>query len=177
MMNMIAGKILTSRGFLLFGMMLGVLGGIGAFAFNYAHGFSYLGSDPKTCVNCHIMRQQFDSWEKSSHHSVAACADCHLPHDFFRKYLAKAENGYHHSKAFTLQNFHEPIMIKQRNSEILQENCLRCHGELVHNMVMGAGINREAVHCVHCHQSIGHGEPAGLGGPDRGEEKERMNRK
>jgi cytochrome c nitrite reductase small subunit len=165
-----------SRNLLLLGVAIGALSGLGLFTFNYAHGFSYLGSDPKTCVNCHIMRQQFDSWEKSSHHKVAACADCHLPHSFVLKYLAKGENGYHHSKAFTLQDFHEPIMIKSRNSAILQENCVRCHEGLVHDMVAGSRTDKDVARCVHCHQSIGHGEPAGLGGPDRGESKERMRR-
>ena len=44
--------------------------------------------------------------------ATASCVDCHLPHDFVGKYLAKADNGYHHSKGFTLQDFHEPILIK-----------------------------------------------------------------
>lgn len=162
----------TLRLLVLLGIISGMLAGVGVFTFDYAHGFSYLGSNPKTCVNCHIMSLQFESWEKSSHHKVAACVDCHLPHNFFLKYLAKGENGYHHSKAFTLQDFHEPIMIKKRNAEILQENCLRCHEALVHDMLAGAG--KDAVRCVHCHQSVGHGEPAGLGGPDRGDVKERM---
>jgi cytochrome c nitrite reductase small subunit len=160
----------------LFSILSGVLAGVGLFTFYYAHGFSYLGADPKTCVNCHIMSRQFEAWEKSSHHKVATCVDCHLPHQVLLKYLAKGENGYHHSKAFTLQNFHEPIMIKQRNSEILQENCLRCHGDLVHDLPDGTGNGKAGVRCVHCHQSVGHGESAGLGGSDRGELKERMGR-
>ena len=170
------GGLSNTKLFLLVSLLSGLLAGLGIFTFSYAQGFSYLGSDPKTCQNCHIMRQQFDSWEKSSHHKVAACVDCHLPHAFIRKYLAKGENGYHHSRAFTFQDFHEPIMIKQRNSEILQENCVRCHEGLVSEMGAGIGIGKEAVRCVHCHQSVGHGEPAGLGGPDRGEEEERMRR-
>ena len=44
------------------------------------------------------------------------------------KYLAKASNGWHHSKGFTLEDFHEPIMIKPVNARILQESCLKCHG-------------------------------------------------
>jgi len=161
------------RGLIILGVALGVLGGLGLFTFDYAHGFSYLGSDPKTCMNCHIMQQQFDSWEKSRHHASAACTDCHLPHSFCRKYLAKGENGYHHSKAFTLQNFHEPIMIKPHNSAILQENCMRCHEGLVHDIAADDGKDKDSLSCVHCHRSVGHGEPAGTGGPDRGEAKER----
>jgi cytochrome c nitrite reductase small subunit len=150
------------------GIIVGILLGVGAYTFRYAEGLSYLSSDPRACVNCHIMRAQYDSWQKASHHGVAACVDCHLPHDFIGKYLAKANNGWHHSKGFTLQNFHEPIMITPKNAKILQANCLNCHQDMVHNLVAGATRAADAVSCVHCHQSVGHGEPLGLGGPDRG---------
>ncbi len=146
------------------GSLIGVLAGAGFFTFDYAEGFSYMSNDPKVCVNCHIMQSQYSSWQKASHHSSATCVDCHLPHDLVRKYIAKGSNGYHHSKGFTLQDFHEPIMIKTKNSQILQENCLRCHEDMVQNLVMGATTDKDAVRCVHCHQSVGHGEPTGLGG-------------
>ena len=149
------------------GGLIGVLVGVTAFTFHYAEGFSYASNDPKVCVNCHIMNQQFTSWQKSSHHAAATCVDCHLPHSLVPKMMAKASNGYHHSKGFTFQDFHEPIMIKANNSQILQESCLRCHDDMVHNLVMGAKSEKDAVRCVHCHQSVGHGEPTGLGGKDK----------
>ena len=153
-------------------VLVGILLGIGGYTFLYAEGFSYLSSDPEACMNCHIMRPQFDSWQKGSHHAVAKCVDCHLPHDFVGKYIAKSENGYHHSKGFTLQDFHEPIMIKAKNARILQENCLSCHGDLVHELASSAGNFDDEVQCVHCHRSVGHGETTGLGGPWRPEEAE-----
>ncbi|MBN2055988.1 cytochrome c nitrite reductase small subunit [bacterium] len=165
------GRGLSPRWLLPAGLS-GVLLGLGLFTFNYAEGLSYFSSDPEACQNCHIMRAQFDSWQKAAHHGVAVCVDCHLPADFFGKYLAKADNGYHHSKGFTLQDFHEPIMIKEHNGRILQDNCLRCHVGMVEMLVSGATTDRDAVSCVHCHQSIGHGEPVGLGGADRGERGE-----
>jgi cytochrome c nitrite reductase small subunit len=151
----------------LLAMMVGVLLGIGGYTFLYAEGLSYLSSDPKACVNCHIMRPQYDSWQKASHHAVADCVDCHLPHSFFRKYLAKGENGWHHSKGFTLQDFHEPIMIKPPNARILQENCVACHEDLVHELVSGINGSVDEVHCVHCHSDVGHGETTGLGGAEK----------
>ena len=60
----------------------------------YAEGASYFSTNPQSCANCHIMREQYDSWQKASHHANAKCIDCHLPHDFVGKYVAKAENGY-----------------------------------------------------------------------------------
>ena len=143
-------------------VLIGLVAGIGGYTLVYAEGLSYMSSDPKVCVNCHIMQPQYDSWQKSSHHAVAGCVDCHLPHDFIGKYVAKAVNGYHHSKAFTLQDFDEPIAIKPGNSRILQENCLACHAALVHQAVSETGRGDE-IRCVHCHQSVGHGERAGLG--------------
>jgi cytochrome c nitrite reductase small subunit len=145
-------------------LLTGVLVGVGGFTFIYAEGLSYLSTDPEACMNCHIMRPQYDSWLKSSHHTAAVCVDCHLPHDFIGKYIAKGENGWHHSVGFTLQNFHEPIMIKPKNARILEENCLRCHGDLTHELMIGTGAREGDLQCVHCHKTAGHGETAGLGG-------------
>ena len=131
--------------------------GIGLFTFRYAEGLSYFSSDPKACANCHIMNDVYASWSKSSHHAVARCVDCHLPHRTIPKLIAKADNGWHHSKGFTLEDFHEPIMIKEHNGEILQENCLSCHEDLVHTILAGSKSTRDAVRCIHCHSHVGHG--------------------
>ena len=161
-----------SRSGLFLCLLLGAGLGIGLFTFHYAEGFSYMSDEPEVCVNCHIMQPQYDSWQKSSHHTAAACVDCHLPHDFIGKYLAKGENGWHHSVAFTLQNFHEPIQITPKNARILQESCLNCHGDLVHELAARtATADPEAVQCVHCHQTVGHGENVGLGGPETAQER------
>src|SRR5438105_1499224 len=101
---------------------VGILLGAGTFTFDYGHGLSYFNPDPASCANCHIMNSEYDSWQKSTHHTVARCVDCHLPHETIPKYIAKGENGFWHSYGFTFQNFHEPIQIKPRNSHILQEN-------------------------------------------------------
>ncbi len=143
--------------------MIGSLIGVAAYTFRYAEGLSYFSKDPRACMNCHIMKPQFDSWQKSSHHAQASCVDCHLPDGFIKKYIAKADNGYRHSKGFTLQNFHEPIMITAANSETLQNNCLRCHGTVVHGTAMVQNRKSDKVSCVHCHRSVGHGETAGMG--------------
>lgn len=142
--------------------------GVGGFTFDYAEGISYLSRDPAACANCHIMQPQYDSWQKASHHTVAGCIDCHLPAHGIEKWIAKADNGYRHSKAFTLQDFHEPILITERNAEILQENCLRCHAGLVHDQLAGATSAKDAIRCVHCHADVGHGPRTGLGRADRG---------
>jgi cytochrome c nitrite reductase small subunit len=147
-----------------------MLVGVGGMTFNYAEGFSYLSADPAVCANCHIMQPQYDSWQKASHHTVATCADCHLPPEFPGKYFAKAENGWNHSKAFTLQDFPEPIVITKKNADILHENCLRCHADLINDQATTS--TEGAPRCVRCHVSVGHGEPVGLGGPMTSHENE-----
>lgn len=148
----------------------GVLFGVGGYTFRYAEGLSYLSSDPRACVNCHIMKPEYDGWQKSSHHTAATCVDCHLPSDFVPKYIAKAESGFRHSKEFTAGTFHEPITVKPQGRRILQDNCIRCHGDLVETMAAGSPGGPSHVSCVHCHSSVGHGDRAGLGGPYRASE-------
>lgn len=95
--------------------------------------------------------------------SLAACVDCHLPHSLIPKLIAKSDNGYRHSKGFTLQDFQEPIMMTRRNRQILNDNCLRCHDAMVHNLASVTGDRAKAVQCTHCHRSVGHGETTGMG--------------
>lgn len=150
---------------------IGVAAGIGGYTFRYAQGLSYFQTDPKACVNCHIMRPQYDAWQKASHHTVAVCVDCHLPHAFLPKYLAKAENGWRHGEKFTTQRFVEPIVVQAKGRAILQENCLRCHADLVHAIVGTADDPRQDQPCTHCHAGVGHGEKTGIGGPLTNQER------
>ena len=167
---------MSRRARVLVAISLGVPIGIGLFTFHYAGGTSYLSNNPQACANCHIMEGHYDSWQKASHHGSATCVDCHLPASGIEKYWAKAVNGFNHSKAFTFQDFHEPIMIGEANQKILQENCLRCHGDLLHDTTFDESKKQDAMQCVHCHRSVGHGEWVGLGGPDRGEAAEKEGR-
>jgi cytochrome c nitrite reductase small subunit len=151
-----AGKSVRHRRIALVPAALaGILIGVGLFTLSYAEGFSYLSTDPAACANCHIMRPQFESWQRASHAEAATCADCHLPHTGLEKWVAKADNGYRHSVAFTLQNFREPIEMTQGNRETLQRNCRVCHSELTSEL----GVARqEPPDCVKCHRGVGHGE-------------------
>ena len=145
-----------TRLYLLASITVGVMAGLGLFTFVYAQGHSYLSNDPATCANCHIMREQFDSWLKSSHHARAACNDCHAPHSIPRKLWTKAENGWNHSVKFTLQNFREPIRIRPVNARKLRENCIACHEELTSEIRHPAMFDEEA-DCTRCHGGVGHG--------------------
>jgi len=141
-------------------MLAGVALGTGAFTVRYAEGFSYLSNDPKACVNCHIMRDQYDGWQKASHHAVATCNDCHVPHQTVPKYLVKTENGFWHSKGFTLQDFPEPISLRPVSLNILETNCVHCHHDLVNDILEQSehsSTSSETKNCVHCHAAVGHG--------------------
>jgi cytochrome c nitrite reductase small subunit len=138
-------------------LLIGTGLGAGGYTMHYAEGLSYLSDDPKGCVNCHVMRDHYDGWQKASHHGVATCNDCHLNnHSFVARYGSKARNGLLHSKAFTFQDFHEPIRIHPHNSRILQDNCVRCHEGVVHS-TLTAGRDGKPPTCAHCHQQVGHG--------------------
>lgn len=136
-------------------VFVGLLFGLGLFTLHYARGLSYLSDDPRACVNCHVMRGVYDSWQKGPHHAVAVCNDCHTPRPLLRKYLVKAENGWHHSSTFTTGRFPDTIMIRESNAAVLEENCRRCHQVLVSDI----GPHRPSgdLSCVRCHASAGHG--------------------
>lgn len=135
--------------------LLGLVIGMGSFTFIYGRGYSYLSDDPKACVNCHIMRDQYDSWSKSSHHHVASCNSCHTPENIYLSYFVKAENGFMHSLKFTTGQFDDPIRIRKHNFNIAMRSCMKCHSG-----IMNSSLHAEAISggntCVHCHRDVGH---------------------
>lgn len=148
---------------LILSLLVGAALGTGGYTVRYGEAFSYMSNDPETCVNCHIMREHLDGWARSSHHAVATCNDCHTPHDLVGKYLVKAENGVWHSKSFTLQDYRDPLVIRPKNSLVLQGSCVHCHKEFVNDILehgrfsLATNDDGRAGSCVHCHASVGHG--------------------
>ena len=143
----LAGLVLAS--------LVGLAGGAGGYTFLYAHGASYLTDDPRACTNCHVMNSQYNGWMQGSHRSAATCNDCHTPAGLVGKYLTKADNGLHHSIAFTSGDFAEPIRIKPHNLAITEARCRDCHASVV------AAIDHpveggEPLSCVRCHADVGH---------------------
>jgi cytochrome c nitrite reductase small subunit len=129
---------------------VGLAAGVGGYAFVYAKGSSYLGNDPATCANCHVMERHFDGWQQASHHAVATCNDCHTPSGIM-KYVVKAENGFHHSMAFTLGGYPENIRARPESKAVIEGQCRHCHGDLVASMTHGGEVA-----CIRCHDSVGH---------------------
>jgi len=117
----------------------------------------YLGSDPNTCNNCHVMDAAYENWFHAPHERWAKCADCHLPHEnIFAYYYVKAKSGMHDVYVFSTGT--TPVMIRanEETQGILQENCIRCHLDTVESMVESAmPLDRN---CWDCHRSAAHGE-------------------
>jgi cytochrome c nitrite reductase small subunit len=148
------------RAAVILSVALGLLAGLGLYTADYAEATSYMSNDPKACVNCHVMRDEYDAWLKGPHHNQT-CNDCHVPQDVLGKYLTKAEHGYRHSKGFTFQDFHEPIRITEASLDVVQSNCVRCHSGIVGGIgaahAKGADAAETSGGCVHCHAGVGHG--------------------
>lgn len=144
-------------------MLLGIFTGLGLLLIRASNAHSYLSDDPETCINCHVMYSQYASWTHSSHREVATCNDCHVPQDnFFRTYYFKASDGLRHATIFTARAEPQVIKIKPAGIGVVQENCIRCHGELLSmvNAITVTGKNHEqgqGSRCWDCHRETPHG--------------------
>jgi cytochrome c nitrite reductase small subunit len=138
-------------------VLAGVLAAVGGYTFLYAKGYSYISNDPAVCANCHIMENHFAAWVKSSHHTVAVCNDCHTPPGLVGKYATKAINGFNHSLAFTTGRFPEPLRITDRNFNVTEKACRKCHHDIV-EAIEGSGGEKNRISCIRCHSTVGHME-------------------
>lgn len=139
----------------LLGIPLGVLIGLGVYTFGYARGSSYLTTDPAACANCHVMRTQYEGWQRASHRVAATCDDCHSPSNIVEKYVTKAINGFNHSLAFTTGRYPDDILITARNFRVANEACLKCHA-VVTLGIRAARSHRGGMTCTGCHRDSGH---------------------
>lgn len=140
----------------------GTLTGLIMLVFHIGNGFSYLSDEPETCINCHVMFSQYSSWEHSSHKRFATCNDCHVPHDnILNKYIFKATDGFRHTSIFTLRLEPQVIIIKNAGKEVVQNNCIRCHSNILslnHNSQKDGGyLLSKSVYCWKCHVNLPHG--------------------
>lgn len=148
---------------------LGVIFGLGLVIAHMANATSYLSNDPRACINCHVMTAQYTSWQKSSHARVATCNDCHVPQDnIIRTYMFKASDGMRHATMFTFRLEPEVIQIKEAGINVVQENCMRCHKDYIHNVVLikpvtlDSRTTGEGKFCWDCHRETPHGKVRSL---------------
>jgi len=144
----------STRAIVILGVVVGLAIGIGMYTFVYAKGYSYMTNDPNACGNCHVMQDHLAAWSRSSHRSVAACNDCHTPHNLVGKYAIKATNGFFHSLAFTTGRFPDNILIKGYNSRVTEGACRSCHEEIT-TAIVGPHSQKD-MSCVRCHFNVGH---------------------
>jgi cytochrome c nitrite reductase small subunit len=127
--------------------------GVGLYVTDFT---AYLGNNPTTCNNCHVMDAVYEGWYHGGHKQWANCNDCHTPHSLIPKYLVKAQSGYHHVTAFVFGDIPDAIRAKDSSRDVVQENCVRCHAETVSSMLEGPmEFDR---YCFDCHRSVAHGE-------------------
>jgi cytochrome c nitrite reductase small subunit len=146
-------------------LALAIFFGFSAYVIYISKFTSYLGESSETCVNCHIMTPQYDTWRHSSHHLYASCNDCHVPHNnIINKYYFKAKDGMRHAAIFTLRGESQVIQIKEASKEVVQENCERCHQHLLNKdkiaAITGSQFTEEQEeekHCWDCHREVPHG--------------------
>jgi|SRR5687768_409947 cytochrome c nitrite reductase small subunit len=147
---------LVTRMAMLVAIAAGLAIGLGAFTFGYARGYSYLSNDASACANCHIMREHFDAWNKSTHRAIATCNDCHTPHDAVGKYTVKARNGFWHSFYFTTGRYPDPLRITHGNREVTANACRYCHDQITAAIDHPSASGTDRSNCVRCHQYVGH---------------------
>ena len=146
-----------SAALLALGILVGIICGIGTYAFVYAKGYSYLLNDPSACSNCHAMRTQYDAWLKSSHHSAAVCNDCHTPHNLIGKYAVKASNGFFHSFYFTTGRYPDTLEITSFDRQVTEAACRRCHQSITQAIDLVHGRAKDML-CTRCHYAVGHSD-------------------
>lgn len=145
-------------------IVAGMFFGMGAYILYISNAVSYLSDDPKTCINCHVMNHEYASWFHSAHREKASCNDCHVPHDnIFNTYFFKAKDGLRHATIFTLRQEPQVIRIKEAGAEVVQNNCIRCHNDLITDNKMLAKtksfdhFRTEGRQCWECHREVPHG--------------------
>ena len=130
-----------------------IVAGVGMYVTDFT---AYLGSNPATCNNCHVMDAVYESWFHSAHQSWANCSDCHTPHALIPKYITKGISGYHHVTAFAFGNIPDAIRAKHNSLEVVQENCVRCHTDTV-DSTFEVDLHSDR-YCFECHRHVSHGE-------------------
>lgn len=146
-------------------ILCGVIVGLG-FLFAYLLRLhTYLvGDDPGACVNCHIMSPYYATWSHSSHGRDATCNDCHVPHQNVAvKYLFKGMDGMKHVAYFVTNAEDQAIRAEMASSQVIMDNCIRCHTQLNTEFVKTGRINYmmakrgEGMACWDCHRDVPHG--------------------
>jgi nitrate/TMAO reductase-like tetraheme cytochrome c subunit len=103
--------------FTLAGYVGGLLVGLGLIV---TYGAMEASSTPRFCGSCHVMEPYYESWETSSHSSIA-CVDCHIPPGLTAELRKKYEAIAMVARYFTGTYSTNPW------AEVDDAACLECH--------------------------------------------------
>jgi cytochrome c nitrite reductase small subunit len=142
---------------------LGVFAGVVLLLIHTSRATSYLSDRPEVCINCHVMEPEYAAWIRGSHHNVATCSDCHLPHDnIVHKYIVKGRLGLRHGWVFTWNTQPQAIRPHALSVNTVQANCIRCHDMPVNSTWLVERPEHASWYgsddlCRRCHRGVGHG--------------------
>lgn len=143
------GQFLNRQALKLMGIGFGVAVVVitaGAMTYAYAE-------EPSFCGGCHAMTDHYATWQASTHKNLK-CSECHLPHEYPDKLVAKTETGVVDVYHQTLRDYALPqqIEITEKGQDYLRQNCLRCHEMTIANTSMISGDKT----CTTCHRELVH---------------------
>lgn len=105
---------------------------------------------PVFCSGCHVMEAEFEAWSHAGAHRRKQCVDCHLPNDnTAQHYVWKALDGLKDVALFYSGQASDHIRISGHGAEVVQANCIRCHGSTVEFI----DPDRK---CWECHRRLAH---------------------
>ena len=145
-MNPAKREAIFSYLLILFSILLGA-GGYLAFG---PPGLYAKSETPEFCGSCHVMEMEYEAWFHSGAHRRVKCVDCHLPNDNLARHLAwKTMDGVKDAAAFHTGRISDPIRLSKHGAAVVQDNCRRCHGEII------SRINEDR-QCWDCHRNLSH---------------------
>jgi cytochrome c nitrite reductase small subunit len=105
---------------------------------------------PEFCGSCHVLQPEYEAWFHSGAHHNIKCVDCHLPNNNLANHLFwKSVDGVKDSLAFHTGRVSETIRISAHGAAVVQNNCQRCHAEIISRVTLDR-------RCWDCHRRMTH---------------------
>ena len=150
------------------------LGGVNTF-FHYTNSLEF-------CTTCHSMQTNLEEYKETVHYKNAAgvraiCSDCHVPHDFFPKVLAKimaAKDVYHEimgtvdtKEKYEAHRWEMASRVWKKMKDTDSRECRTCHNfDYMDLSAQGRTARKRHARapmqgktCIDCHKGIAHFEP------------------
>jgi cytochrome c nitrite reductase small subunit len=107
-------------------------------------------AEPEFCASCHVMETHYEMWFHNGGHRNLRCVECHLPNDNPINHLTwKSIDGMKDVWLFYSGKVPERIRLTAHGEAVLEENCRRCHAQLV-------SLIKEDRRCWDCHRRLSH---------------------